>query len=346
MPRGRKKKTEEPEKVDPLEGLKSQLNKLLTNAEIQTLSGGVTKDVEVIPTGSIGLDIDGLGIGGIPRGRVTEIYGPEAGGKTTLCLGLIANALKKPNAVAAFIDAEHALSPEYAVALGVDLNRMLFMQPDSGEDALEAVDKMCTTGKIDLIVIDSVAALVPRAELEGDIDSQQPGMQARMMSKALRMLTATIAKSKTAVVFINQLRSKIGAYGNGEVTSGGNSLKFYASVRIDIRRIGSLKRGSEVYGNRVKVKIVKNKLAPPFKVVEFDLVFGEGISWQAELIDYGIASGAILKSGSWYSYALVKEGEEPIRIGQGRDAVASFLSESPEKTEKVKEVVSKYLCKK
>lgn len=344
MPRGRKKKTEEPEKVDPLKGLKSQLNKLLTNAEIQTLSGEVTKDVEVIPTGSIGLDGYVLGIGGIPRGRVIEIYGPEAGGKTTLCLALISEAHKKAGSVAAFIDAEHALNPEYAQALGVDLDRMLFMQPDSGEDALEAVEAICNTGEVDLVVIDSVAALVPRKELEGDMDSMQPGMQARMMSKSLRMLTAVIAKSKTAVVFINQLRSKIGGYGNPEVTSGGNALKYYASMRIDIRRIGALKRGAEIYGNRVKVKVVKNKHAPPFRFCEFDLVFGKGISWQAELIDYGVAAGAIAKAGSWYSYALVGEGDEPVRIGQGRDAVASFLDADPSKADAIKEAVSKYLC--
>lgn len=343
MPRGRKK-TEEPEKKSDLDGLKKQLNKLLSNVEIQTLTSDITKKVEVIPTGSIGLDGFALGIGGIPRGRVTEIYGPEAGGKTTLCLGLIANAHANPDSVAAFIDAEHALSPEYAMALGVDLDRMLFTQPDCGEEAFEAVEAMCKTGKIDLIVIDSVAALVPRQELEGDIDNMIPGAQARMMSKGLRYLTAQIAKSNTAVVFINQLRSKIGGYGNPETTSGGNSLKYYASMRIDIRRIGSLKRGTEIYGNRVKVKVVKNKLAPPFRQIEFDIVFGLGISWQAELIDYGVAAGAIAKAGSWYSYAL-GEGE-PERIGQGRDAVAAFLNANPDKTEELKTAVSKYLCEK
>lgn len=343
MPRGRKK-TEEPEKKCDLDGLKKQLNKLLSNVEIQTLTSDITKKVEVIPTGSIGLDGFALGIGGIPRGRVTEIYGPEAGGKTTLCLGLIANAHANPDSVAAFIDAEHALSPEYAMALGVDLDRMLFTQPDCGEEAFEAVEAMCKTGKIDLIVIDSVAALVPRQELEGDIDNMIPGAQARMMSKGLRYLTAQIAKSNTAVVFINQLRSKIGGYGNPETTSGGNSLKYYASMRIDIRRIGSLKRGTEIYGNRVKVKVVKNKLAPPFRQIEFDIVFGLGISWQAELIDYGVAAGAIAKAGSWYSYAL-GEGE-PERIGQGRDAVAAFLNANPDKTEELKTAVSKYLCEK
>jgi len=343
MPRGRKKKTEESEKDDPIKDLKNHLNKLLSNIQVQTLSGGVAADVDVIPTGSIGLDMKALGIGGIPRGRVTEIYGPEAGGKTTLCLELIANVHKREGAVAAFIDAEHALNPEYATALGVDLDRMLFTQPDCGEEAFETVEAICKTGGVDLIVIDSVAALVPKQELEGDLDNMIPGAQARMMSKSLRYLTPVIAKSNTAVVFINQLRSKIGGYGNPETTSGGNSLKFYASIRIDIRRIGSLKRGTDIYGNRVRVKIVKNKLAPPFKMVEFDLVFGEGISWQAELIDYGIAAGAILKSGSWYSYALVEDGD-PERIGQGRDAVAAYLEADPAKTEAVKASVEKYLC--
>ena len=342
MPRGRKKKEEsQTESGDPIKDLKDHLNKLLGSNEVQTLGSKSVEDIEVIPTGSIGLDSYALGIGGVPRGRIIEIYGPEAGGKTTLCLHLIHHALKVPGATAAFIDAEHAMSPEYARDVGVDLDRLLFTQPDDGESAFETIEAICKTGKVSLIVVDSVAALVPRQELEGDLGSLRPGAQARMMSQNLRRLTPLIGKSNTTVVFINQTRSKIGGYGNPETTAGGNALKFYSSVRIDIRRIGSLKRGDTIYGNRVKAKIVKNKLAPPFRTCEFDLVFGQGISWQAELIDYGVAAGALKKSGSWYSYSL---GDEDERIGQGRDSVSAFLEENPDKTADIQKAVGAYLC--
>lgn len=344
MPRGRKKKVEEPESgQSKIEDLKSQLAKILGDGEVRTLRDKQAVSVDVISTGSLGLDSYALGIGGVPRGRIVEIYGPEAGGKTTLCLHIIANALKDPEAVAAFIDAEHAMSPDYAEEVGVDLDRLLFSQPDSGESAFETIEALCKSGGVNLIVVDSVAALVPRQELEGDLGSLRPGAQARMMSQNLRRLSPLIGKSNTLVIFINQTRSKIGGYGNPETTAGGNALKFYASVRMDIRRIGALKKGDSIYGNRVKVKVAKNKLACPFRFVEFDLIFGQGISWQAELTDYGIAAGAVKKAGSWYSYEL---GDESERIGQGRDSVAAFLDTNPDKTDAIKKAVSEYLCDK
>ncbi len=277
---------------------------------------------EAISTGSLGLDI-ALGIGGLPRGRVVEIYGPEASGKTTLALHAVAEA-QKVGGTCAFVDAEHALDPVYARKLGVDTDELLISQPDAGEQALEIADTLVRSGAIDVLVIDSVAALTPRAELEGEMGDTHVGLQARLMSQALRKLTASIARSRTMVVFINQLRMKIGVmYGSPETTTGGNALKFYASVRLDIRRIGMIKDRDEIIGNQTRVKVVKNKLAPPFKVVEFDIMFGQGISKTGELLDLGAKAGVIEKSGSWYSHA-------DQRIGQGRENAKQFLVEHPE----------------
>tara|TARA_Y100001973_G_scaffold106807_1_gene188082 strand:- start:21875 stop:22927 length:1053 start_codon:yes stop_codon:yes gene_type:complete len=288
-----------------------------------------------ISTGSIGLD-HALGVGGLPRGRIVEVFGPEASGKTTLTLHLLAEC-QKAGGVAAFIDAEHALTPEYAEDVGVNLEELLFNQPESGEDALSLVDHLVSTGKVDLIVVDSVAALTPMKELEADMDELQVGLQARLMSKAMRKITGTIGKTNTTVVFINQIRMKIGVkWGSPETTPGGNALKFYSSVRLDVRRIGSLKKGEAVMGNRVKVKIVKNKVAPPHRTTEFDLMFGQGISWESELMDYGIACGAIEKKGAWYSY----NGES---VGQGRDRVATYLREHPKVVVEIQEKVKEYL---
>ena len=283
---------------------------------------GVVRDIEVVSTGSLQLDV-ALGIGGLPRGRVVEIYGPEASGKTTLTLEVIAQAQKKGGA-AAFIDAEHALDPQYAEKIGVDVDELLVSQPDTGEQALEIADMIVRSGAVDVVVIDSVAALVPKAELEGDMGDTHVGLQARLMSQALRKLTANINRSKTMLIFINQIRMKIGVmFGSPETTSGGNALKFYASVRLDIRRIGAIKRGDEVVGNETRVKVVKNKLAPPFKKVEFDILYGEGISREGELIDLGVQHGLVDKAGAWYSY----KGD---RIGQGRDNVREFLKQNPD----------------
>lgn len=277
---------------------------------------------EVIPTGSISLDF-ALGIGGVPRGRVVEIFGPESSGKTTLALHIIANA-QKAGGMAAFIDAEHALDPRYSQALGVDIQNLLISQPDTGEQALDIAETLVRSGGLDVVVVDSVAALVPKAEIEGDMGDQQVGLQARLMSRALRKLTGTVSKSRTCFIFINQIRLKIGQmWGNPETTPGGVALKFHASVRIDIRRIGSIKDGTEVTGNRTRVKVVKNKMAPPFREVEFDIVFGKGISTLGELVDIGVEKGIIKRSGTWYSF-----GEE--RLGQGRDRVMGILSENPD----------------
>jgi recombination protein RecA len=276
-------------------------------------------DVEAISTGSLGLDI-ALGIGGLPRGRVIEIYGPESSGKTTLALSVVAESQKK-GGICAFVDAEHALDPVYARKLGVKVEDLLISQPDAGEQALEIADTLVRSGAIDVLVVDSVAALTPRAELEGEMGDMQPGMQARLMSKALRKLTASISKSKCMVIFINQIRMKIGImFGNPETTTGGNALKFYASVRLDIRRIGQIKEREEVIGNQTRVKVVKNKVAPPFKQVEFDIMYGEGISKTGELVDLGVKAGIIEKSGAWFSFG----GE---RIGQGRENTKAFLKE-------------------
>ena len=279
-------------------------------------------ETEVVSTGSIGLDI-GLGIGGLPRGRVVEIYGPESSGKTTLALHVVAEA-QKAGGAAAFVDAEHALDPSYARKLGVNLNELLISQPDTGEQALEIADTLVRSGALDVLVIDSVAALVPRAELEGEMGDSLPGLQARLMSQALRKLTASINKSHTIVIFINQIRMKIGVmFGNPETTTGGNALKFYSSVRLEIRRIGSIKDRDEVVGNQTKVKVVKNKMAPPFKVIEFDVMYGEGISKMGELLDLGVSAGIVEKSGAWFSY----DGK---RLGQGRENSKTFLRENPD----------------
>ena len=277
---------------------------------------------EAISTGSIGLDI-GLGIGGLPRGRVIEVYGPESSGKTTLALHAVASA-QKSGGTCAFVDAEHALDPVYAKKLGVDIDELLISQPDAGEQALEITDTLVRSGAIDIVVVDSVAALVPRAELEGEMGDTHVGLQARLMSQALRKLTSSISRSRCTVIFINQIRMKIGVmFGSPETTSGGNALKFYSSVRMDIRRIGAIKDRDEVVGNQTRVKIVKNKMAPPFKVVEFDIMYGLGISRTGELIDHGLKAGLVEKSGSWYSY-------DEQRIGQGRENAKQFLTDNPE----------------
>ncbi|MDX2416535.1 MAG: recombinase RecA, partial [Xanthomonadales bacterium] len=280
------------------------------------------RDIETISTGSLGLDI-ALGIGGLPRGRVIEIYGPESSGKTTLTLQVIAEA-QKLGGTAAFVDAEHALDPVYAQKLGVDVDELLVSQPDTGEQALEITDMLVRSGSIDVVVVDSVAALTPKAEIEGDMGDSHMGLQARLMSQALRKLTGNIQRSNTMVIFINQIRMKIGVmFGSPETTTGGNALKFYASVRMDIRRIGAIKKGDEITGNETRVKVVKNKVAPPFKKAEFQILYGEGISREAELIDLGVQHGFVEKSGAWYSY-----GED--RIGQGKDKVREFLKENPD----------------
>ncbi len=279
-------------------------------------------DVETVSTGSLGLDI-ALGIGGLPRGRVVEIYGPESSGKTTLALHVVAEAQKK-GGVAAFVDAEHALDPGYAKKLGVDIGELLISQPDTGEQALEIADTLVRSGAVDVLVVDSVAALTPRAELEGEMGDSHVGLQARLMSQALRKLTGSISKSNCMVIFINQIRMKIGVmYGNPETTTGGNALKFYASVRLDIRRIGQIKDRDEIIGNATRVKVVKNKMAPPFKQVEFDIMYGQGISKVGELLDLGVKAGIVEKSGAWYSH-------DSQRIGQGRENAKQFLREHPE----------------
>jgi recombination protein RecA len=284
-------------------------------------------DIEVVSTGSLGLDI-ALGVGGLPRGRVVEIYGPESSGKTTLSLHTIAEA-QKLGGICAFVDVEHALDPVYARKLGVNVDELLISQPDAGEQALEIADTLVRSGAVDVLVVDSVAALVPRSELEGEMGDVQPGAQARLMSQALRKLTASISKSRTMVIFINQIRMKIGVmYGSPETTSGGNALKFYASVRLDIRRIGAIKDRDEVVGNQTRVKVVKNKLAPPFKQVEFDIMYGEGVSKVGELVDLGVKAGVVEKSGAWYSY-------DSQRIGQGRENAKVFLKENPDIANKI-----------
>jgi recombination protein RecA len=288
-------------------------------------------DIEAISTGSLGLDI-ALGIGGMPRGRVAEIYGPESSGKTTLALHVVAEA-QKTGGTCAFIDAEHALDPGYARKLGVNLDELLISQPDAGEQALEIADTLVRSGAIDVIVIDSVAALVPRAELEGEMGDTHVGLQARLMSQALRKLTSSIARSRCMVIFINQIRMKIGVmFGSPETTSGGNALKFYASVRLDIRRIGAIKDRDEIVGNQTRVKVVKNKMAPPFKTVEFDIMYGEGVSKTGELLDLGVKAGIVEKSGSWFSYA-------DQRIGQGRENVKTFLQENADIADEIERAI-------
>ena len=311
------------EKAKALSAALAQIEKQFGKGSVMRLADGeVVKDIEVVSTGSLGLDI-ALGIGGLPRGRVVEIYGPESSGKTTLTLQVIAE-MQKLSGTCAFIDAEHALDTQYASKLGVNLQELLISQPDTGEQALEIVDALVRSGSVDLVVIDSVAALTPRAEIEGEMGDSLPGLQARLMSQALRKLTGTIQRTNTLVIFINQIRMKIGVmFGNPETTTGGNALKFYSSVRLDIRRTGSIKKGDEVIGNETRVKVVKNKVAPPFKNAEFDILYGEGTSRLGEILDLGASAGIVEKAGAWYSY----NGE---RIGQGKDNAREFLREKPE----------------
>ncbi|MFZ1985491.1 MAG: recombinase RecA [Desulfatitalea sp.] len=310
------------DKSKAIDSAMSQIERQFGKGSIMKLGSRPIVDVPVISTGSIALD-KSLGVGGFPRGRVVEIYGPESSGKTTLALHAVANAQKK-GGIAAFIDAEHALDTSYAKRLGVNCDELLVSQPDTGEQALEITDMLLRSGAIDVMVIDSVAALVPRAEIEGEMGDSHMGLQARLMSQALRKLTGTIGKTNTCLIFINQIRMKIGVvFGNPETTTGGNALKLYASVRLDIRRIGQIKNGQDVIGNRTRVKVVKNKMAPPFKEAEFDIMYGEGISKVGDLLDIGVEAGIIEKSGAWYSY----NGE---RIGQGRENVKTFLTDNPD----------------
>jgi recombination protein RecA len=310
-------------KSKALQAALAQIEKQFGKGSIMKMGEGqIENDLHVVSTGSLGLDI-ALGVGGLPRGRVVEVYGPEASGKTTLCLQVVAE-IQKLGGTAAYIDAENALDPVYAGKLGVDVPNLLISQPDTGEQGLEIADMLVRSGGIDLIVIDSVAALVPRAEIEGEMGDQLPGLQARLMSQALRKLTANIKRTNTLVIFINQIRMKIGVmFGNPETTTGGNALKFYASVRMDIRRTGSIKKGDEIIGNETKVKVVKNKVAPPFREAHFDILYGEGISREGEVVELGVAQKIVEKSGAWYAY----NGE---KIGQGKDNTREYLREHPD----------------
>ncbi|MBP6877603.1 MULTISPECIES: recombinase RecA [unclassified Phenylobacterium] len=322
---------EEGDKQRALEAAIAQIDRAFGKGSVMKLGEKSHIEVEAVSTGSLGLDL-ALGIGGLPKGRIVEIYGPESSGKTTLALHVVAE-VQKAGGVAAFVDAEHALDPQYANKLGVNLDDLLVSQPDTGEQALEITDTLVRSGAIDVIVIDSVAALTPRAEIEGEMGDQLPGLQARLMSQALRKLTASISKSKTLVIFINQIRHKIGVmYGSPETTTGGNALKFYASVRLDIRRTGSVKVRDEILGNNVRVKVVKNKVAPPFREVEFDIMYGEGISKLGEIIDLGVKAGVIEKSGSWFSW-------NSTRIGQGRDNAREFLKNNPDIAQQIERQV-------
>ncbi len=316
------------DKQKALDAAVSQIEKAFGKGSIMRLGqNDASVDIEAISTGSIGIDI-ALGIGGMPKGRIVEIYGPESSGKTTLALSVIAQAQKK-GGTCAFIDAEHALDPSYAKKIGVDIENLLISQPDAGEQALEITDTLVRSGAIDVLVVDSVAALVPKAELEGEMGDQHMGLQARLMSQALRKLTATVSRSNTLVIFINQIRMKLGVmFGSPETTTGGNALKFYASVRIDIRSIGKIKDKEDIIGTQTRVKIVKNKVAPPFKVVDFDIMYGEGISKTGELIDLGIKSGIVEKAGAWFSY----KGE---KLGQGRENAKLFLKEHPDVAQEI-----------
>ena len=316
------------DKTKALDAALSQIERAFGKGSIMRLGKNQKPlEIEVVSTGSIGLDI-ALGVGGLPRGRVIEIYGPESSGKTTLALHTIAEAQKK-GGICAFVDAEHALDPVYARKLGVDLENLLISQPDTGEQGLEIADTLVRSGAVDVLVVDSVAALTPKAEIEGEMGDVQPGLQARLMSQALRKLTGSISKSNTMVIFINQIRMKIGVmYGSPETTTGGNALKFYASVRLDIRRIGAIKAGEEVVGNTTRVKVVKNKVAPPFKQVEFDIMYGEGISKNGELVDLGVKAGIVEKSGAWFSF-------DSVRLGQGRENAKIFLRQNPEVANKI-----------
>ncbi len=308
------------DKQKALDAALAQIDRAFGKGSVMKLGQRETMEVESISTGSLGLDI-ALGVGGLPRGRVIEIYGPESSGKTTLALHVIAEA-QKNGGMAAFVDAEHALDPAYAKKLGVDINELIVSQPDTGEQALEIVDTLVRSNAIDVLVVDSVAALVPRAEIEGEMGDSHVGLQARLMSQSLRKLTGSISRSRCMVIFINQLRMKIGVmYGNPETTTGGNALKFYASVRLDIRRTGQIKDRDEVVGNTTRVKVVKNKVAPPFKQVEFDIMYGEGVSKTGEILDLGVKAGLVEKSGAWFSY-------DSVRIGQGRENAKKFLTEN------------------
>jgi recombination protein RecA len=323
------------EKLKALQLTLDKLEKSYGKGTIMKLGDTAIEPIEVIPTGSLGLDI-ALGVGGLPKGRVVEIYGPESSGKTTLAIHAIAESQKR-GGIAAFIDAEHAFDRFYAKKLGVDVENLLISQPDNGEQALEIADNLIRSGAIDILVIDSVAALVPKSEIEGEMGDSKMGLQARLMSQALRKLTGTISKTGCCCIFINQLREKIGVmFGNPETTTGGNALKFYASVRLDVRRISQIKDSDEVSGNRVKVKIVKNKVAPPFRVAEFDIMFGEGISKAGEIIDLGVEHNIIKKAGSWFSY-----GET--RLGQGRDAVKALILDNPELMDELENKIKEFV---
>ena len=327
---------EDGDKQRALEAALAQIDRAFGKGSVMRLGAkGKSLEIESVSTGSLGLDL-ALGIGGLPKGRIVEIYGPESSGKTTLALHVVAE-VQKAGGTAAFVDAEHALDPSYANKLGVNLDDLLVSQPDTGEQALEITDTLVRSGAVDIIVIDSVAALTPRAEIEGEMGDSLPGLQARLMSQALRKLTASISKTHTLVIFINQIRMKIGVmYGSPETTTGGNALKFYASVRLDIRRTGSVKRSDEIVGNNVRVKVVKNKVAPPFREVEFDIMYGEGISKLGEIIDLGVKAGVIEKSGSWFSF-------NSQRIGQGRDNVRDFLKANPDMANEIERSVRRSL---
>jgi len=320
------------DKTKALDAALSQIERAFGKGSIMRLGKNQpAAEIETVPTGSLGLDI-ALGVGGLPRGRVIEIYGPESSGKTTLTLHVIAEA-QKAGGVCAFVDAEHALDPVYAKKLGVNLNDLLISQPDTGEQALEITDTLVRSGAIDVLVIDSVAALTPRAEIEGEMGESQPGLQARLMSQALRKLTSSISRSNTMVIFINQIRMKIGVmYGSPETTTGGNALKFYASVRLDIRRIGAIKDRDQVVGNQTRVKVVKNKVAPPFKQVEFDIMYGEGVSKVGELVDLGVKAGVVEKSGAWFSF-------DSTRLGQGRENAKAYLKSNPEMADRIEQAI-------
>lgn len=319
------------DKSKALDAALSQIERSFGKGSIMKLGKGDALEIESVSTGSLGLDI-ALGIGGLPRGRVIEIYGPESSGKTTLALHTVAEA-QKGGGICAFVDAEHALDPIYARKLGVNVDELLVSQPDAGEQALEIADTLVRSGAVDVLVIDSVAALTPRAELEGEMGDSLPGLQARLMSQALRKLTASISKSKTMVIFINQIRLKIGVmFGNPETTTGGNALKFYSSVRLDIRRIGAIKDRDEVVGNQTRVKVVKNKVAPPFRQVEFDIMYGEGVSKMGELIDLGVKAGIVEKSGAWFSY-------DSQRLGQGRENAKQFMRDNPDVADEIEAAI-------
>ncbi|WP_373460200.1 recombinase RecA [Pseudokordiimonas caeni] len=320
------------DKSKALEAALSQIDRAFGKGSVMKLGQkGTAIEIESISTGSLGLDI-ALGIGGLPKGRIVEIYGPESSGKTTLALHAVAECQKK-GGTAAFVDAEHALDPVYARKLGVDLNELLVSQPDTGEQALEIADTLVRSGAVDILVVDSVAALTPRAELEGEMGDSHVGLQARLMSQALRKLTASISRSNAIVIFINQIRMKIGVmYGSPETTTGGNALKFYASVRLDIRRVGQIKDKEDIVGNTTRVKVVKNKVAPPFKQVEFDIMYGEGVSKNGEILDLGVKAGVVEKSGSWYSYSSQ-------RIGQGRENAKKFLADNPDVAADIERVI-------